>query len=59
MSIARWVIVAGMLAVGACSTATGPAEDCVFSRAAQPGNDAPTGMVCTPTQPITSAAGGN
>jgi hypothetical protein len=61
MPIARWVIIAGLLAVGACSNATAPAQDCTVldNGASAVSNGAPNGETCTPEQPTSVSATGN
>jgi len=52
MSIARWLLVAGLLAAFGCTNSTGPVQDCTMldNGAASVSNGAPVGMVCTPQQ---------
>jgi len=51
MSIRSLLILGGLLAIGACHSATGPATDCVYDKTASaaPGNE-----ICTPSPVITS-----
>ena len=55
MSAARWLIIGGLLTLGACQTgALGPAQDCSISEGPVVTN-APVGMTCTPQSTISAS----
>ena len=54
--IPRWLVIAGLLAVGACSSPFGPAHDCTTleNGPGSLGDGVPAGMACAPEQATTS-----